>query len=605
MAAVGIPTSRRKIRFPIYSWVGKRALDVAVSSSLLVATLPVSLGIAALIKLDSPGPVFFKQTRSGKDGKPFTLLKFRSMAARNNVYDKTSRDEVTRIGKFIRSKSLDEIPQLINVFRGEMSLIGPRPWLPEYFENMNDRQRERYRVRPGISGLAQARGRNALSIFDKIECDLDYVNHVTFRGDVGIVVMTLLTMFNEKTLEIGKEGILGEIAALKAQSDPEPSEENDAPRKRTVVFGVTVDHAIGYHEDLADELAESGWNVHFVSSGGPALEGLSDAVVKHEVPMERQPKPLKDLESLLGWLRVLIQVQPDVVMAGTPKASLLGMLAAKIMGVQDRIYFIHGLRLETATGRSRDVLLAIEKLTALLATRLIAVSPAVRRKVVEMHIAKPSKVNLLGIGSTQGVDLERFSPKIDPKQKANRKTELGLDPSLPVVGFVGRLTRDKGIVELEQAMLKLKEAGHECQLLLIGPSEDELGEAMGAKLKDAGVKVVETGRVHDTADYYTAMDIFCLPSYREGLPNVVLESFASQIPVVATDVTGNGDIIEDGKTGLLVEPRNATALAEALERLIVDQDFAASLAEHALTYVVANFDSKAVVASQAEFINQL
>ncbi|MFP7365034.1 sugar transferase [Corynebacterium callunae] len=202
----------------IYEILGKRILDIIVSVIILIATSPLMVLVAVAIRLDSKGPILFQQQRSGIDGKVFMLKKFRSMTANNNVYDASQKDEVTRIGKFIRRTSIDEIPQLVNVLNGEMSLIGPRPWLPEYFENMNEIQRMRYSVRPGLTGLAQARGRNALGIIEKINCDLEYVQKVSLVGDFKIVFLTLKTMLDESSLDIGKFGIQEEIEFLKRQN---------------------------------------------------------------------------------------------------------------------------------------------------------------------------------------------------------------------------------------------------------------------------------------------------------------------------------------------------------------------------------------------------
>lgn len=202
-------------RISLYEKHGKRLLDICISTAVLVVTAPLSVVFASAIKLDSKGPVLFQQNRSGQSGELFMLKKFRSMTARNDVYDSTRKDEVTRVGKFIRRTSIDEIPQLLNVLKGDMSLIGPRPWIPEYFENMNSQQRLRYRVRPGLTGLAQARGRNALNIEEKINCDLEYVQNITFLNDLRIVIMTLRTMFDESSIDIGKFGIQEEIEILK------------------------------------------------------------------------------------------------------------------------------------------------------------------------------------------------------------------------------------------------------------------------------------------------------------------------------------------------------------------------------------------------------
>ena len=215
-------------RMAIYELFVKRAIDIWISSFLLILTLPISVVIGIAIRIDSSGPILFRQTRSGLKGKDFTLYKFRSMTARNNVYDASQSDEITRVGKFIRRTSIDEIPQLINVLKGEMSLIGPRPWLPEYYASMNSEQRRRYDVRPGITGLAQARGRNALTIFDKIDCDLEYVRKISLIGDIKIAFLTLKTMFDESSLEIGKMGISDELKILKEKiQNLTSSEEND------------------------------------------------------------------------------------------------------------------------------------------------------------------------------------------------------------------------------------------------------------------------------------------------------------------------------------------------------------------------------------------
>ncbi|WP_273353127.1 sugar transferase [Corynebacterium resistens] len=193
----------------------KRGLDVVVAALVLILISPLLIGIALLIKLDSPGPVFFRQARSGLNGKTFRLFKFRSMSATNNVYEVDKNDEITRVGKWIRRTSLDEVPQLINVVKGEMSLIGPRPWLPEYYEVMSDEQRRRYRVRPGITGLAQSTGRNGLTIFEKIQYDLQYVDKISLKTDVKIVKDTLLSLSDGSIMDIGKHGISEEIRQLK------------------------------------------------------------------------------------------------------------------------------------------------------------------------------------------------------------------------------------------------------------------------------------------------------------------------------------------------------------------------------------------------------
>lgn len=193
----------------------KRVMDFVFATILLVAFSPLMLVVAALIKIDSRGPVFFRQERVGKDGKIFRIFKFRSMVSNNDMWDSSRRDEYTFVGKIIRRLSIDELPQLFNVIAGQMSLVGPRPWVVEYWTNMNKEERLRASVLPGITGLAQVKGRNGISIFSKIEYDIIYVQNFSFRQDVKILILTVLTVLSGRGLDAGKEGVLGDVRNLR------------------------------------------------------------------------------------------------------------------------------------------------------------------------------------------------------------------------------------------------------------------------------------------------------------------------------------------------------------------------------------------------------
>lgn len=199
---------------PMYAVI-KRIMDFVFATILVVVFCPLMLLVSLLIKIDSRGPVFFRQERVGKDGKVFRIFKFRSMVWNNDMRDFSSRDKYTHVGKVIRRLSIDELPQLFNVIKGEMSLVGPRPWVVEYWTNMNREERVRASVLPGITGLAQVKGRNGISIFSKIEYDIIYVRNFSFRQDVKIVLMTILTVFSGKGLDAGKEGVLDDIRNLR------------------------------------------------------------------------------------------------------------------------------------------------------------------------------------------------------------------------------------------------------------------------------------------------------------------------------------------------------------------------------------------------------
>ncbi len=211
------PFTRLRVQRIIWRII-KRTSDILISTISLIGLLPIFVIIAILIKLDDGGPVFFRQVRTGKNGKAFKILKFRTCRVDNNVLDKSGEDQYTKIGEVLRRTSIDELPQLVNILKGDMSFIGPRPWITEYYDNMTDAQRSRNTVRPGLTGLAQVSGRNAVSVFDKINYDLEYVDHYTFAEDAKVFAMTIKAVFNESGVNAGKSAIHTELDQLRAQS---------------------------------------------------------------------------------------------------------------------------------------------------------------------------------------------------------------------------------------------------------------------------------------------------------------------------------------------------------------------------------------------------
>ena len=207
------------LRKELYSYI-RRLLDIIFSLIGIVLTSPIMLIIAIAIKLDSRGPVIFKQDRTCKYGKNFKVWKFRTMAVNNNVLDFSKADQHTKVGTFLRKTSLDELPQFFSILMGYMSFIGPRPWIPEYFENMNEEQKHRVDVTPGLTGLAQAKGRNSISIFDKINYDLEYIDNYGLLEDIKVVLLTIKTVLTKEGADAGKQTIQNEIEDLKTQKIP-------------------------------------------------------------------------------------------------------------------------------------------------------------------------------------------------------------------------------------------------------------------------------------------------------------------------------------------------------------------------------------------------
>lgn len=187
----------------------KRALDAVVGSALLVASLPVQAGVAAVVAVAHGRPVLFVQERPGLGGRIFRMRKFRTMRA-PRFPDEPDADRLTSVGRFLRSTSLDELPELWNVVVGDMSLVGPRPLLVEYLARYSERQARRHEVRPGITGLAQVSGRNGLSWEEQLELDVRYVEELSPRTDLSILWRTILTV-------LGRQGISAPGEATRAK----------------------------------------------------------------------------------------------------------------------------------------------------------------------------------------------------------------------------------------------------------------------------------------------------------------------------------------------------------------------------------------------------
>jgi glycosyltransferase involved in cell wall biosynthesis len=286
----------------------------------------------------------------------------------------------------------------------------------------------------------------------------------------------------------------------------------------------------------------------------------------------------------------------------TPKAGLLGGLAARFAGVPLRIYMLRGLRLDSATGLKRLLLLAAERVAAACAQTVLCNSKSLRDEALALRIAPEAKFKMLGSGSSNGVNTERFSPG-----PSETRSQLGLRRESPVIGFVGRLTRDKGVPELIQAFASILRAEPEAHLLLVGwfdASEDALSPALQASI-ESHRRIHLTGYVVDTAPYYRAMDLLVLPTWREGFPNVVLEAAATGIPAVTTECTGSRDSVVPEVTGLLIPPGYPEAIAESVIKLLHDPARRHRMGLAARAWVMEHYSDTRVLGLTAEFYKSL
>jgi glycosyltransferase involved in cell wall biosynthesis len=340
-------------------------------------------------------------------------------------------------------------------------------------------------------------------------------------------------------------------------------------RQPHIVVGITHPQTCLVLTGRLRALREAGFRVTLVSGPGELLDrtAASEGVESVAIPMRRGIALVADLISLLRLWLLLCKLKPDLTEFSTPKAGLLGLVAARLAGVPARVYLLRGLKLETARGWKRQILLTTERLAAGCAQVVLCNSASLRAKALDLGIAPAAKLRLLGEGSCNGVDTRRFSP--GPSDLRDR---LGILRDAPVVGFVGRLTRDKGLPELIEAFDSILLAEPRAHLLLVGwfdASEDALGRDLRARIV-SHPRIHCTGFVADVAPYYRVLDLMVLPTWREGFPNAVLEAAATGIPVITTECTGSRDSVVPEVTGLLIPPGCPEAICEAVVGLLRD-----------------------------------
>jgi len=265
-----------------------------------------------------------------------------------------------------------------------------------------------------------------------------------------------------------------------------------------------------------------------------------------------------DLRAFVQWLKVLRKLRPEAVNVGTPKAGLLGGMAAAITRVPRRIYVIRGLRIEGTRGLLCALLWLTECLTIACATDVVVVSASVARRAHELRLLRRGQSWLIGDGSSNGVRADGITHRVAEADSSLLRKELGLTDSDFVVGYVGRVAEDKGIDTLLSAFAL---SAPDTKLLLVGPLEDEYLQTV---MNGLGSRCVHVGLTDDAWRYYSVIDLFCLPTRREGFPNVVLEAAAAGIPTVTTRATGAIDSVVDGVTGFLIDVDDVNALAGVL-----------------------------------------
>ena len=323
--------------------------------------------------------------------------------------------------------------------------------------------------------------------------------------------------------------------------------------------------------------ADKGYKEFIICSPSDELEKFAkDYSFKFKaVDVLRSISITKDIKAVYHTAKYIKENNINIVTGHTPKGALIAMLASYLCRVPKRIYFRHGLVYETSTGIKRKLLITIDRLAAKLATKIVCVSDSVAKRSIEDGLNSADKQFILSKGTCNGIDTDRFNvSKLEDKTIIAKKNELELKHSDFVIGFTGRLVKDKGIIELMKAFDILTKKYQNIKLLLVGMLEvrDALPTDVVELIRN-NPNVITTGYVQNSTIeyYYSLMDMFVLPSYREGFPTSVLEASSMSLPIVTTRVTGCIDSIIENETGYFVE-HTPESLAQAIEKLYLDFD---------------------------------
>lgn len=367
--------------------------------------------------------------------------------------------------------------------------------------------------------------------------------------------------------------------------------------------------------------ARKGYRMHVVCSASEYLDGYAreQGFDYRVLPVLRSVNPLQDIKTIIGICRYIREKQIGIVVGHTPKGGLLSMIAAWLMRVPKRIYFRHGLVYQTSHGLKRFILMTVDRVASFCATKIVCVSPSVLEHSIQDHLAPAGKQLILHKGTCCGVDTEgKFNPaNINPEKLAAMKRKWGINDDDWVVGYSGRLVRDKGITELVRAFRQMQNAkckmqnyntdgqsvkteehpskseGQSIKLLLVGMFEvrDSLPEDVQQDIRQDKNIIWTDFQNADMEYFYAMMNVYVLASYREGFPTGVLEAQAMGVPVITTRATGCCDAIVEGKTGLFVG-HDATEIARAIRSI---HDGSAGLSGNAARqWVRENFENHIV-----------
>ncbi|MCF2503368.1 glycosyltransferase family 4 protein [Dyadobacter sp. CY107] len=355
-------------------------------------------------------------------------------------------------------------------------------------------------------------------------------------------------------------------------------------------------------------MSENGMDVYMSSTPDKHVADMEESQKARFYPLHlsRELTPFKDLIALYNTIRLIRKIKPQIVHTHSPKAGIIGMLAAYICNVPLKMHTVAGLPLMEVTGPKRKLLNFVESLTYWCADWVLPNSQELKQFILDNNLSSDkSKVSVLGNGSSNGIDLEYFS--VNPillAESRDFREQHGIGEHDIVLAFMGRLANYKGVNELVKAFQILQQHHNNLKLILIGAPEDlnPLDEATDSEIVN-NKSIIAVGHQNDVRKFLVSSNIFVFPSYREGFPQALLQASAIGIPCIATNINGCNEMIEDGKTGILIQPKSVEAIVEACEKLIENRQASERMGMLAQQFVLRNFEQQQLWKAIHSFYN--
>lgn len=560
----------------------KKATDKILSGAGLVILSPVFAGIALAIKAEDglTAPVFFKQKRVGIHKNHFMLYKFRSMRT-DTPHDTPTHlltdpeQYLTRVGKWLRKTSLDELPQLLNIFRGDMAVVGPRPALWNQYDLLEERDRYGANdVCPGLTGWAQIHGRDELEIKEKARLDGYYVKHMNPVMDIRCILGTVSSVLKSEGVVEGGTGAM--------------SSDGKLDKKKILIITNHSYMLYRFRKELIQKLLEDSEVVISTPFVGHEadLKELGANCIKTEVD-RRSINPFTDLKLLRTYKTILKQEKPDLVITYSIKPNIYaGYLCGKMKipfcaNVQGLgTAFQKALLSNLVTVMYRT---AFRKVETVFFENQANAQAFVRRRIL------PAKKEVVLSGA--GINLEEYRYRQYPD---NEKVHFL---------YLGRIMKEKGMDELFGAVEQLRKDGCEFVLDLVGFFEDEYKKQV-EQLQSEGI-VRFYGFQENPKPYYAQTDCVVLPSYHEGMSNVLLEAAASGRAIITTDIPGCREAVDNGKSGMLCKVKSTDSLYKAMKRFTeLSREKRELLGKAGREKMEKEFDKKKVVEETVKVITE-